>query len=534
MNQPAEKLSVEEQKELAARIKFKTDFPWYAAKSLWIRPKEGALEPLVLNKAQLYLHLIAEKQRLEIGRVRIMVLKGRQQGISTYIEGRGYWKTTHRKGYRTFILTHEDAATANLFEMAQRYHDHCLPKLKPETGSQSAKELSFPVLDSGYKVGTAGTKAVGRSGTAQFFHGSEVAFWPHADTHSMGVMQTIADVDETEIFLESTANGMGNFFHAQWQLATKGESDYIPVFLPWYWQDEYKRDIDDEFTLTQDEFDLITQFKKDGLTAEHLNWRRFKIRGFTAQGDDGEWKFKQEYPFTAAEAFQTSGEESLIDPKLVIGARKRELEMSGAHVVGVDPARFGKDRTAFIHRNGRKMYGMKTLRKKSTMEVAGHCVRILQDPVTGEPSDVQMMFIDIIGLGAGVYDRLVELGFGFENDGEGRVIGVNSSVSSIDDKRFTNKRAEMGVHMKMWFEQPGGVDVPDDDEFQTDMCVIQYGYDSSGRWKLESKEHIIEVRKLQSPDYYDAGALTFAEPVAAPNLGKMKARASVETVNYPM
>ena len=513
--------------ERLLRERFKTDFPFYAAKSLKVAPKAGSLVPFQLNKTQRYLHLVAEKQLLEKGRIRIMVLKGRQQGVSTYVEGRFYWKTTHRPGVKAFILTHEDKATGTLFEMAQRYHDNCLPNLKPSTGSESAKTLTFNALGSGYSVGTAGTKAVGRSSTNQYFHGSEVAFWPHADTHATGVMQTVPLADDTEIFLESTANGLGNYFHAQWQLAERGESDYIAVFLPWYWQDEYKLECDEDFELSPEEFELLQMFKEDGLTAEALNWRRMKTAEFTSGGDEGEWKFKQEYPFTAAEAFQTSGEESLIDPKVVLAARKRELKMTGAHVVGVDPARFGNDRTAIIHRNGRKMYGMKSYRKKSTMEVAGICTRILQDPATGVPSDVDMMFIDTIGIGAGVYDRLVELGF----EEEGRICAVESSRRALEEDRFANKRAEMGVLMKEWFEQPGGVDIPDDDVLQTDLCVVQYSYDSSGRWLLEKKEHIRD-RGMESPDFFDAPAMTFAEPVAPPNLKKRKAQAAIERIDY--
>jgi hypothetical protein len=520
-----EGIALEKRMQLAAR--FKNDFEFYSAQALKIRPKEGSLVPFVLNKAQKYLHLVAEKQILEKGRVRILVLKGRQQGISTYIEGRLYWKVTHRKGVYAFILTHEDKATANLFKMAKRYNDNCLPMLKPVTGSQAAKELSFPKLDSGYGVGTAGTQAVGRSSTPQYFHGSEVAFWPHADTHSTGVMQGVPLVNDTEIFLESTANGMGNYFHSQWQLAERGENDYIAVFLPWYWQDEYKLPCPEDFELTHEEFDLLNQFKNDGLTAEHLNWRRLKIREFTAVGDDGEWKFKQEYPFTAAEAFQTSGEESLIDPQVVMKARKQEKQMSGAHIVGVDPARFGKDRTAIIHRNGRKMYGHKFYRKKSTMEIAGICNRILQDPATGKQSDVDMMFIDTIGIGAGVYDRLAELGF----EDQGRIMSIESSRRALDDNRFVNKRAEMGVALRDWFEQPGGVDIEDEDVLQADLCCVQYSYDSSGRYVLEKKEHIM-ARGLESPDFFDAPALTFAEPVAPPNLKKRKQQGRIQTINY--
>jgi hypothetical protein len=73
--------------------------------------------------------------------------QGRQQGISTYIGGRFYWRTTHSKGVRCFILTHEQDATDNLFGMVERYHEHCPLLVKPSTGAANAKELSFRPLE---------------------------------------------------------------------------------------------------------------------------------------------------------------------------------------------------------------------------------------------------------------------------------------------------------------------------------------------------------------------------------------------------
>jgi predicted dehydrogenase len=135
-----------------------------------------------------------EAQRERTGKVRALVLKGRQQGISTYIGGRYYWRASHSKGVRVFILTHEQDATNNLFGMVERYHSHCPDLVKPVTGAANAKELSFEALESGYAVGTAGAKATGRSQTVQLFHGSEVAFWPNAKTHFAGVVQAIPDL----------------------------------------------------------------------------------------------------------------------------------------------------------------------------------------------------------------------------------------------------------------------------------------------------------------------------------------------------
>jgi hypothetical protein len=99
-----------------------------------------------------------------------------------------------------------------LFEVVERFHANCPDAERPSTGAANAKELYFDRLDSGYRVRTAGTKGVGRSSTIQLFHGSEVAFWPYADTHAAGVLQAVPNEPATEIVLESTANGVGNFF----------------------------------------------------------------------------------------------------------------------------------------------------------------------------------------------------------------------------------------------------------------------------------------------------------------------------------
>ena len=135
-------------RERAIRQRLKDDFTHYAAKCLKIRPKDPRQgpQPFNLNQAQQYLHGRFEAQRQRIGKVRALVLKGRQQGISTYIGGRFYWRTTHSKGVRCFILTHEQDATDNLFGMVERYHEHCPALVKPSTGASNAKELSFDRL----------------------------------------------------------------------------------------------------------------------------------------------------------------------------------------------------------------------------------------------------------------------------------------------------------------------------------------------------------------------------------------------------
>ena len=121
-------------------------------------PKTAGLQPFKLNSAQEYIHEQIEKQRKETGKVRALILKGRQQGASTYVEGRFINKTTHNKGVRAFILTHDGESTDALFEMTKRYYEYLPEFVKPVIEKSNAKELKFSALDSGYKIGTAGKR----------------------------------------------------------------------------------------------------------------------------------------------------------------------------------------------------------------------------------------------------------------------------------------------------------------------------------------------------------------------------------------
>lgn len=487
------------------RRKLRDDFTHYAIKCLKIRSKSGEIQSFLLNKAQAYIHDKVEQQRRENNKVRAIILKGRQQGCSTYIEGRFYWRVTHRFGIRAFILTHDNDATNNLFEMAQRYHEHCPSVVRPSVEASNAKELIFAGLDSGYKLGTAGNKAVGRSSTIQLLHGSEVAYWPNAAEHAKGILQAVPNESDTEIFIESTANGLGNYFHEQWQLAETKQSDFIPIFVPWFWQEEYIKQNDPEFLETDEERELIELY---GLNIPQLIWRRYKILELSVGGLNGTKAFMQEYPCSSTEAFQTTGEDTFIAPNIVMAARKGNAERFGSLVIGVDPARFGDDRTSIIRRRGRVSYGLESYAKKDTMEVAGIVHRII---INESPSKV---CIDIGGLGAGVYDRLKELGHAET------IISINSGSTPLDQNRYLNKRAEMWGIMREWLlDTP--CQIPDNDSLHADLCSIKYKFDSKTRLVLEKKEDM-KKRGIRSPDEADALALTFARPDMALTDGKDK------------
>lgn len=499
------------------RMRMMRDFPAYAKANLKIRTKKAEILPFELNSSQMLLNASIEKQLSETGRVRHIILKGRQIGISTYIDGRGYWKTTHRHGWRSQILAHEQDASDNLFEMATRFHDHCDPMMKPTTGASNAKELDFVTLDSGFKVATAGNKGAGRSSTIQFFHGSEVAFWPNATEHMAGVMQALADVDDSEGYMESTANGIGNVFHTMWKQAEMGDSEWRAVFLPWHMHDEYRRPIP-EGTVWMPEGEWIDYQEIYGLDLEQVFWAYRKNQellteaGLVVDPTRISPKFKQEYPGTSAEAFETSGMYAFIDPMLVAKARKREVQGYGPIILGVDPARGGRDKTGMIDRQGRRMgkhvhkrvdYG------KNIMAIAADVKReAVKMWNAGLP--LKKICVDVTGLGAGVYDRLMEIIPGAEDIVE----AVNFQGEAHDRDKFANRRAEMWWLKRDWYEDKAGVQVPDSDTFQADETCVEERtgashFRSNGQFVLEPKEKI-EKRLGFSPDEGDAAALTFA------------------------
>ena len=484
--------------EKVIRQKLKDDFVHYARKCLKIRTKSGKIEPFELNKAQQYIHQELERQKGETGKVRALILKGRQQGCSTLVGGRFYHKVSHNFGMQAFILTHALDATQNLYKMAQRYYENTPYLVKPQVSTSNAKELIFGDLDSGYKLGTAENKAVGRSATIQLLHGSECAFWNNAGEHAKGIMQAVPGEFGTEIILESTANGVGNYFHQMWQSAEAGLSDFRAIFVPWFWQEEYQKDAGEDFTTTEIEESLIEQYN---LTKEQLAWRRSKIADLAVNGIDGERAFFQEYPCNATEAFQLTGEDSYIGSDLVMKARKCEAEKVGKLVMGVDPARFGDDRTAIIRRQGRVAFGLEHYIKKDTMEIVGIVHSII------EREKPEKVFVDIGGLGAGVFDRLIELGH------KGTVIAVNAGSTPLNAKIYSNKRSEMWGLLKQWLEDMP-CQIPDNDALHADICGIRYKIDSNSRLVMEQKAEM-KKRGIRSPDCADALCLTFAQPASA-------------------
>lgn len=197
--------------------------------------------------------------------------------------------------------------------------------------------------------------------------------------------------------------------------------------------------------------------------------------------------------------FPRSGSAQMIPADDVYAAVQRTqiVPMGTPKLFGVDVARFGDDQTVIARRHGRKLEELIKYRGLDTMEVAA---RVAANINKFHPD---VVYVDEVGIGAGVVDRLKQLGH--------VVVPVNSATKADDERQFFNKRSEMWGRMAEWMKT---ADIPDDNDLQTDLIGPEYGYDIKMRVQLEKKTDT-KKRGLASPDAADALALTFAYPVPA-------------------
>jgi len=284
----------------ATRKRLHDDYAFYAKHCVKIRTKKSEIKPLVFNPIQQKLDEVVKKQYEAEGKVRVIILKARQQGLSTYTSGRLYFRTSQNRGVKGLVVAHKADSTRTLFDMYQRIHAECPELVKPSTKYSNRKELAFDLLQSGIVVATAGGDGIARGETINVAHLSEVAFWPKATAadNLNALLQAIPNDKGTEVFVESTANGMSGVFYELWMGAVRGENGFIPFFSPWFDSPEYRLPVPENFERTYEEQELAEKY---GLDDEQLMFRRVKI------AQNGREAFQQEYPSNAEEAFISSG-----------------------------------------------------------------------------------------------------------------------------------------------------------------------------------------------------------------------------------
>jgi len=285
-----------------------------------IQTKDGRLAPLVLNRPQELVAAKIERQKEATGRIRCLILKARQEGISTWVASRIYHGTTLWPNRRALVLADKLDRAGDIFGIYERFDREIPESLKPPPRtSQRRREMSW-TTDSRITVETAGDPDAGRGATLAYVHASELAMWARAEETWTALMQAVPS-DGGEVYVESTAKGVGNLFHRLWQQAESGESDWLAIFLPWWALPDYQRSVTDgeriEIESSTDPWErkamddgIEWEGELHTLGAEQLSWRRSKIRD-DFLGD--ERTFRQEYPSTSREAFVTTGD-GFFDP----------------------------------------------------------------------------------------------------------------------------------------------------------------------------------------------------------------------------
>lgn len=274
-------------------------------KRLSIRRKDLTVARFQPNWAQERLINEVETQINDGRPVRFIVLKARQIGISTAIEALIFTLSFAWDNTRGLVLAHKQDASQNILEMTNLYWKTFPFRDLYTTRYISRKELAWDETGSSIRIDTAGGGETGRSHTYNLVHASEVAFWPDAPKTMLALNQTVPYTPKSLLGLESTANGVGNYFYSQWKAAEGSEVEHVPLFFPWHQHPEYKasaagllytpiNNLDDEEVI----------LRNMGISDDRLTWRRWAIKSLC--GNDVK-KFHQEYPTTPDEAFIATG-----------------------------------------------------------------------------------------------------------------------------------------------------------------------------------------------------------------------------------
>ena len=285
----------------------------YIERFLYIKTKEGELTLLKLNIMQKKFYDIIKAQFQAGKPVRIIVLKARQLGFSTFIEALIFYFTACQFAVNSLVVAHQSDSSNAIYSMAKLFYDMLPVQVKPMIKYNNAKTIEFdnperdpvvyeknPGLKSLIRVGSAESSGLGRGMTFRYVHLSEYAFWKKDKKEILtGILQAVPNLPGTMVFIESTANGFEHF-QELWADAVAGKNAFTPVFFAWHDNPLYSMPYTG-FTLDEEEEKLKAQFN---LTNDQLEWRRWCIKANCSNDVD---QFRQEYPSYPEEAFLMSG-----------------------------------------------------------------------------------------------------------------------------------------------------------------------------------------------------------------------------------
>lgn len=308
-------------------MRFEHDFEYWCILTIIIEHKKTSdLVAFRLRLAQQILMFELEKMRLAGVPIRIVLLKARQWGGSTLIQMYMFWiQQIHKERWHLAVCAQDDGAANNISEMyrrASKSYPEAVSTITFKPYARSPKNIINTERGGIIGVGSINNPDQFRSFNYTMLHISEPGVWE--DTPKKTAGQLVASLRSiitkeplTLIALESTAKGVGTFFHNEWLSAEKESSAYKAVFIPWFKIEMYQMSITDHsvFIDGMNEYDWFCW--NEGATLEGINWYNVHKEG--ENYDD--WMMHNEFPTTSTEAFIASGQR-YFSPKLTINARK--------------------------------------------------------------------------------------------------------------------------------------------------------------------------------------------------------------------
>ena len=301
------------------RARIVEDFEFWCVRCATIKDKiSGRSVPLVLNRPQRRLVAIMEGQRTAGLPVRVILLKARQWGGSTLVQMYLAWmQLVRHTGWNSLICGHLHVTSKSIkrmYNLLLRYY----PRELLDDG-EDAEVLRFAKLEGQPNVqqiaardclvltGSSRSEDAVRGYDIAMAHLSEVAFWQDSAMHSpddliRSVCGSVALKPETVIVLESTSNGVGDYFHDEWLRARLGRSDKAALFVPWHEISIYTLPVDDAAALWMEMDEYERTLWNDGCTLEQINWYHSKRKEYRCHE-----LMMAEYPSNESEAFTQSG-----------------------------------------------------------------------------------------------------------------------------------------------------------------------------------------------------------------------------------
>lgn len=298
------------------KARIQEDFEFWCARCVTIKDKQSSKNvPLVLNRPQRHLLSVMEDQRVSGRPVRVILLKARQWGGSTLVQMYLAWmQLVRHTGWNSLICGHlhmTSKGIKRMYNLLLRHYPRELlatgdsPRFTKLEGQPNVQQIE--TRDCLVLTASSRSEDAMRGYDIAMAHLSEVAFWQDSPMHSpddvvRGVCGSVTLKPDTVVVLESTANGVGDYFHDEWLRAESGRSDKAPVFVPWYDIGIYTLAVDDPVALWESMDEYERGLWEDGHTLEQINWYHAKRKEYRNHE-----LMMAEYPGSASEAFSTSG-----------------------------------------------------------------------------------------------------------------------------------------------------------------------------------------------------------------------------------